>query len=664
MRKKPAESGELEMYELIKGLQGPEDIKNLSDMQQRILAREIRQVIVDTVSKTGGHLASNLGVVELTIALHSVYNSPRDRIVWDVGHQSYVHKLLTGRYESFGTLRQFGGLSGFPRIDESIHDAFGTGHSSTSISAALGMAMARDLHEEKYSVVAVIGDGALTGGMAFEALNHAGHLQRDITVVLNENEMSIAENVGSLSKYLSRVRTHPRYSRVKEDIEGLLKRIPAVGNSMAKVAEKAKDSIKYFLVPGMLFEELGFTYLGPIDGHDLTVLKDVLKRAKMMKGPVLVHVVTKKGKGYRPAMENPDRFHGVGPFKAETGEVIKNGNGQTYSDAFGEAMLELAAKDPKVVAITAAMTDGTGLTEFARAFPDRFFDVAIAEQHAVTYAAGMARGGFKPVFAVYSTFLQRAYDQIIHDVCLQNLPVVFAVDRAGIVGHDGPTHHGLFDLSYLSQIPNLQVLAPCCCSEMKEMLRYALNCKGPVAIRYPRGEGQPVKGYTPGVLKKGKSEVVKRGRGLYIIAVGNMLPRACRVAELLEGRGINAGVVNARFIKPLDTEMLADILRDCDRIAVLEDNIIRGGYGSYLLEHINSLGFGTMDIKIKLLGFPDEFVTYGDSESLYRVYGLDDTGIYYSLLELAEGGKKSGSKKEKAGYATGRQRFFSKQGKS
>ncbi len=638
----------------MKDLQGPEDIKQLSDLQQKVLAREIRHVIVNTVSKTGGHLASNLGVVELTIALHSVYSSPQDKIVWDVGHQSYVHKLLTGRYKEFDTLRQFGGISGFPRIDESPHDIFGTGHSSTSISAALGLASARDLERGKSSVVAVIGDGALTGGMAFEALNHAGHLQKDMTVVLNENEMSIAQNVGSLSKYLSRMRTNPKYFRVKEDIEGLLKRIPAVGGSMARLAGKAKDTIKYFLVPSMLFEELGFTYLGPIDGHDLVVLKDVLKRAKKLKGPVLIHVVTKKGKGYRPALDNPDRFHGVGCFQVETGEIVKNGKGKSFSCAFGEAMLELAREDDRIVAITAAMADGTGLSEFARVFPDRFFDVAIAEQHAVTFAAGLARGGNKPVFAVYSTFLQRAYDQIIHDVCLQNLPVVFAVDRAGIVGQDGPTHHGVFDLSFLSQIPNLQVLAPCCCSELRSMLKYALDCKGPVAVRYPRGEGQPVDGYTASPLTEGKSDFVCRGKDLYIMAVGNMLPKACRAAGMLKNKGINAGVVNVRFIKPLDKGIITEILDNCNRIAVLEDNIVRGGYGSYLLEHIHSMGLDRLDIKVKLLGFPDEFVTYGHPDNLYRIYGLDDTGIYYSLLEFVQGGKISGIKKEKIGYTPGR----------
>jgi 1-deoxy-D-xylulose-5-phosphate synthase len=643
------------VYEVLENLQQPEDIKGLSDMQQKILARELRHVIIDTVSKTGGHLASNLGVVELTIALHSVYSSPRDRIVWDVGHQSYVHKLLTGRFERFGSLRQFGGISGFPRMDESPHDIFGTGHSSTSISAALGLASARDLAKEKHSVVAVIGDGALTGGMAFEALNHAGHLQKDITVILNENEMSIAKNVGSLSKYLSRVRTDPKYFRVKEDIEGLIKRIPAVGSSMARFAGKAKDTIKYFLVPSMLFEELGFTYLGPIDGHDLFVLKDVLKRSKKLKGPVLIHVVTKKGKGYRPALDNPDIYHGVGCFEVATGEIIKNGNGQSFSSAFGKAVTELGREDPKVVAVTAAMVDGTGLSGFARAYPDRFFDVAIAEQHAVTFAAGLAREGYKPVFAVYSTFLQRAYDQIVHDVCLQNLPVVFAVDRAGIVGHDGPTHHGVFDLSFLSHIPNLQILAPCCCSELKDMLKYAIRCKSPVAIRYPRGAGHPVDGYAPGPLMRGKSEVVKRGKDVYIMAVGNMLPRACKAAGMLRKRGISAGVVNVRFIKPLDTGILNDIFKDCNKIAVLEDNVVRGGYGSYLLEHISNM---ELDIKVKLLGFPDEFITYGETENLYQAYGLDYEGVCHNVLELVEGGKVSGIKKEKAGYTPLGKRLF------
>lgn len=663
MIKNQEERDKLKMYEVLEGLKGPEDVKSLSNMQQRALAREIRHMIVDTVSRTGGHLASNLGVVELTIALHSVYSSPRDKIVWDVGHQAYVHKLLTGRYKEFNTLRQFGGLAGFPRIDESPHDAFGAGHSSTSISAALGFAAARDLKGEKYSVVAVIGDGAMTGGMAFEALNHAGHLQKDITVVLNENEMSIAKNVGSLSKYLSRMRTHPRYSMVKEGIGDAIKKIPAVGSSMAKVAGKAKDSIKYFLVPSMLFEELGFTYLGPIDGHDLSVVKDVLTRAKKLKGPVLIHVVTEKGKGYRPALENPDTFHGVGCFNKETGEIVVNGNGQSFSTAFGKAILELAEDMPNLVTLTAAMAAGTGLSEFAKVYPDRFFDVAIAEQHAVTYAAGLARCGFRPVFAVYSTFLQRAYDQIVHDVCLQNLPVVFAVDRAGIVGQDGPTHHGAFDLSYLSHIPNMQVLAPCCCEEMKAMLKYALNCEGPVAVRYPRGKGPSIKGYSPGPLIKGKSEIVREGKGLCIIAVGNMLPRACRVADLLKQKGIDAGVVNARFVKPFDRGMLTDILNRYDRIAVLEDNVIRGGYGSYLLEHFNSMGLNTMDTNIKLIGLPDEFITYGDTQELYGAYGLDDKGIYYRLLELAEGGRTSGIKKEKVGYTPGRQGHVPKQGK-
>jgi 1-deoxy-D-xylulose-5-phosphate synthase len=629
------------LYEILNSIRGPEDVKKLNDMQQKLLAREIRHLLIDTVSKTGGHLASNLGVVELTIALHSTYSSPEDRIIWDVGHQSYVHKILTGRLDRFHTLRQFEGVSGFPKICESSHDAFGVGHSSTSISAALGLALARDLEGRKHSVVAVIGDGALTGGMAFEALNHAGHVKTDITVVLNENEMSIAENVGSLSKYLSRLRTDPKYFRVKEDIENLIKRIPGIGNSVVKVAEKAKDSIKYFLVPSMFFEELGFTYLGPIDGHNITTLKDVLRRAKNLRGPVLIHVVTKKGKGYRPAMENPDKFHGVGCFDKETGKIIEKNSKQTFSSAFGEVMVELGREDPRIVAITAAMADGTGLASFASVYPGRFFDVGIAEQHAVTFAAGLARGGFKPVFAVYSTFLQRAYDQIIHDVCLQNLPVVLAIDRAGVVGQDGPTHHGVFDLSYLRHIPNIQVLAPSDCSELKAMIRYAVDVDGPVAVRYPRGseEDIPFGDKKKSPIAPGKSEVIFEGKDIYILAVGNMVARACRVAFRLREKGLDAGVVNVRFIKPIDGECIKSILRKTDTLAVIEDNVISGGFGSSLLEFMNE---NSLKARVKLLGYPDEFIPHGDTNSLYRMYGLDEASIYKRLLEFVGGGKAIG----------------------
>lgn len=629
------------MYEILQSINGPESLKGMNDMQQKLLAREIRHFMIETISKTGGHLASNLGVVELTIALHSVYSSPEDKIVWDVGHQAYIHKILTGRQDRFHTLRQFEGISGFPKICESPHDVFGAGHSSTSISAALGLALARDMDGLKHSVVAVIGDGALTGGMAFEALNHAGHLETDITVVLNENEMSIAENVGSLSKYLSRLRTDPKYFKVKEDIENLIKKIPGIGNSVARVAEKAKDSIKYFLVPSMFFEELGFTYLGPIDGHNIVTLKDVLRRAKNLKGPVLIHVVTKKGKGYKPAMDNPDKFHGVGCFEIETGEMISNGSRQSFSSAFGEAMIDIAAEDPKVVAITAAMADGTGLGDFAGIYPGRFFDVGIAEQHAVTFAAGLARGGYKPVFAVYSTFLQRAYDQVVHDVCLQGLPVILAIDRAGIVGQDGPTHHGVFDLSYLRHIPNIKIMAPCDCSELKAMMKYAVQAGGPVAVRYPRGaeEDMPFRNKDRSPLEDGKSETIIDGKDICIIAVGNMVARACRVAAKLRDKGIEAGVVNARFIKPLDTQLIEAILKKSSVLAVLEDNVISGGYGSSVLEYINERG---IKAKVKLLGFPDEFVPHGDTGSLYRMYGLDEVSLYKKLIEFVGGGKAIG----------------------
>lgn len=629
------------MYHILDDIKGPEDVKKLNDTQQKVLSREIRQFLLEALSKTGGHLASNLGVVELTIAIHSIYSSPTDKIVWDVGHQSYVHKILTGRQKQFTTLRQYKGLSGFPKINESPHDAFGTGHSSTSISTALGMAAARDMEGKDFSVVAVIGDGALTGGMAFEALNHAGHLETNLTVILNENEMSIAENVGSLSRYLSRIRTDPTYFKLKGDIENIIKKIPGIGHSVAKVAEKAKDSIKYFLVPSMFFEEMGFTYLGPVDGHNITILKDVLSRAKKLNGPVLIHVVTKKGKGYNPAVNNPDKYHGVSPFDVTTGEILKKRNKQTFSSAFGEVMVELAGENPKLVAITAAMASGTGLSEFARTYPGRFFDVGIAEQHAVTFAAGMARTDFRPVFAVYSTFLQRAYDQIIHDVCLQNLPVVLAVDRAGIVGEDGPTHHGIFDISYLRQIPNMQVLAPSDCQELKAMIRYAVECRCPVAVRYPRGEEEEkfivCEEAVP--IVKGTSEVLKEGNHMYILAVGNMVPRVCSVATRLNEEGIDAGVVNVRFIKPIDIKLIHKIADETDKLVVVEDNIVSGGFGSYLLEYLNQTN---LSLKVKLLAFPDEFIPHGEVHNLYKKYGLDEQGIYRSLLEFARGGKAIG----------------------
>lgn len=477
------------MKNILETIDKPQDLKRLSMEELKVLAGEIRQLLICSVSKTGGHLAPSLGVVELTLALHKTFNSPIDKIVWDVGHQAYVHKILTGRRDSFHTLRQFGGISGFPKPSESEHDSFGTGHSSTSISAVLGMALARDIEGKKNNVLAVIGDGSLTGGQAYEALNHAGHTGTNMIVILNDNEMSIAKNVGAMSEYLSKMRTEPSYKKVKKDIEFLLRKIPAIGEHVVKTVERLKDSVRYLLVPGMLFEELGFNYVGPIDGHNLEILTEVLEKAKDMQGPILIHVLTCKGKGYEPAECNPGKFHGVGPYCVESGEVIKNGNIPTYTGVFGDALVELAAKDPRIVAITAAMPEGTGLKKFGTQFPNRFFDVGIAEQNAVTVAAGMAISGMKPIVALYSTFAQRAYDQILHDVCLQKLPVIFALDRAGIVGEDGPTHHGVFDYSYLRHIPNMVIMAPKDENELRHMLYTAIQMNSPVVIRYPRGSG-------------------------------------------------------------------------------------------------------------------------------------------------------------------------------
>ncbi|HHY92759.1 MAG TPA: 1-deoxy-D-xylulose-5-phosphate synthase, partial [Firmicutes bacterium] len=527
----------------------PADLARLDLKALNAVAREIREEIISTVARTGGHLAPNLGTVELTVALHSVLNRPGDKIIWDVGHQAYAHKLLTGRLERFGTLRQEGGLSGYPKRSESPFDYFGAGHSSTSLSAALGFAIARDLRGEDGAVCAVIGDGSLTAGMAFEALNHAGQLQKKLIVVLNDNEMSISKNVGALSNYLTRLRADPGYFRLKEDIEFLLKRIPAIGPQVARTAERVKDAVRYMLVPGTLFEELGFTYLGPLDGHDIGLLRNVLSHARLVEGPVLVHVLTKKGKGYTPAETHPDRYHGVGPFVISTGEPVAP-DATTYTDVFGQAVVEEAEKNPNIVAVCAAMSSGTGLTEFACRFPERFFDVGIAEQHAVTLAAALAAAGLRPVVAIYSTFLQRAYDQVLHDVCLQNLPVVFCLDRAGLVGEDGATHQGLFDIAYLRHIPNISVLAPRDAGELKHMLALALHQDGPVAIRYPRAPAEePWRRETP--RGWGEGEVLKEGCLGMVLAAGSTVLPSLRAAQDLETQGISIGVTDVRFIKPL-----------------------------------------------------------------------------------------------------------------
>ena len=620
--------------DILGNINSPIDLKNIPVSELDNLAQEVRSFILENVSKTGGHLASNLGVVELTLAIHSIFESPTDRVIWDVGHQAYIHKILTGRKELFHTLRKYKGLSGFPKRCESIHDVFDTGHSSTSISAALGVAMARDLKKEKYSVIAVIGDGALTGGIAFEALNHAGHTNTDMIVILNDNEMSISENVGGLSKYLNRLRSDPKYYKVKYDVETILNKIPAVGKTVFKTAEKAKDSLKYFFVPGVIFEELGFTYLGPVSGHDIKELRIVLQRAKKLKGPILIHVITNKGKGYEYAQKNPDKFHGIGPFDIESGKIISGENKRpSYSSVFGNTLVKLAKENDHIVAITAAMPSGTGLNEFASLFPQRFFDVGIAEQHAVTFAAGLAVNGFRPVFAVYSTFLQRAYDQVIHDVCLQNLPVVFSIDRGGIVGNDGETHHGVFDLSYLSHIPNITIMAPKDGTELTKMLECALSWDGPTAVRYPRGESDDfskISDYETISSKKG--EVLLKGSDICFIAIGSMVRTAYDAAILLKEKNISAAVINARFVKPLDEELILTECSPIKNIITLEDNMVKGGFGSQVLELFTKKNMN--DKNIKLLGLPDRFVEHGDTNELMRAYGLDVHGVIKNVLEM------------------------------
>ncbi|MBP2633508.1 MAG: dxs 2 [Firmicutes bacterium] len=615
------------MRNILSSIDSPRQLKNLSLAQLNKLAGEIRELILNTVAKTGGHLAPNLGTVELTIALHTVFDCPEDKIVWDVGHQAYGHKILTGRREQFESLRQLGGITGFPKRSESIYDSFGVGHSSTSISAALGMAIARDLNHKDNYVVAVIGDGSMTGGESFEALNNAGDLGKHLIVILNDNEMSIDKNVGALSEYLSKMRTAPTYNKVKHDLEFLLKRIPTIGGSVAKAVEHLKDSLRYLLVPGGLFEELGFTYVGPIDGHNIELLTDVLEKAKTMQGPILIHTLTKKGKGYFPAEFEPDKFHGVGPFCVETGEIKKSTNPiPSYTSVFSKALLKLADKDEDIVAITAAMPTGTGLKSFADRFPERFLDVGIAEQHAVTLAAGLASQEKKPIVVLYSTFAQRAYDQIIHDVCLQKLPVVFALDRAGIVGEDGPTHHGVFDYSFLRHMPNITLMAPKDENELQHMLYTAFQLKEPVALRYPRGNGVGVKLDQELVpLPIGVAEEIKLGNDLVFFAIGSMVEACKQASEFLGYIGIEAGVVNARFIKPLDEEMLLAIANRTKYIVTVEDNVLVGGFGSAVLEFLNDHEIS--QTKVLRLGLPDKFVEQGPRKDLLAKYTLSGENI-------------------------------------
>lgn len=618
------------MFKILSKVNNLEDVKKLNNEELFRLSEEIRTFITDTVSKTGGHLASNLGVVELTLALHKVFDSPKDKIIWDVGHQSYIHKIITDRKNKFHSIRQFKGLSGFPKRKESVHDVFETGHSSTSISAGLGYAMARDLKMEDFEVVSVIGDGAMTAGMAFEALNHAGHVGTKLIVVLNDNEMSISKNVGGLSKYLNKIRTDPTYFRMKEDVEIILNSIPTIGKRVFKTAERAKDSLKYFLVPGMFFEELGFRYIGPVDGHNINDLINVFNRTKKMKGPILIHVITKKGKGYEPAERNPDKFHSASPFDIKTGKSLKSSDKKKYSDILGETLVELAEKNKKIVAITAAMPSGTGLDKFKAKYPKRFFDVGIAEQHGVTFAAGLASNGLKPFFAVYSTFLQRGYDQVVHDVCLQNLPVVFAIDRAGLVGDDGETHHGVFDLSFLSHIPNITILAPKDKIEFVDMIKFASNHDGPIAIRYPRGYANDLSSLlTCKKIEYKKGEILKKGEGIAIISIGKMVEYGYKASKKLEALGYNTTLINARFIKPLDDELLLEVIKDHRVIMTLEDNAKIGGFGSLVNDFLAQNGY---DGKVINIGLPDHFVEHGNVDLLYEENKMDVESITQAIL--------------------------------
>ncbi len=617
------------MSDYLKNLKSPSDLKRFTISQLGELATEIRQLLLETVSHTGGHLAPNLGVVELTLALHSVFDSPRDQIVWDVGHQSYVHKILTGRAGQFGSLRQYQGLSGFPKPDESPHDAFGTGHSSTSISAALGFAKARDLRGGNEKVIAVIGDGSLTGGLAFEGLNQLGHLRTDMIVVLNDNEMSISKNVGALSRYLTWIRMNPKLRRLKSDVQELIRKIPRVGRVTVEYLKKIEDSLTYLVIPGALFEELGITYLGPIDGHNIAELKAGLRDAANHGGPVLLHVLTVKGKGYQLAEQNPQKFHGTGPFALASGNKTEESS-LSYTEVFSRTIVDLARTNPKIVAITAAMADGTGLVPFAKQYPNRFFDVGIAEEHAVTFAAGLAKQGLRPVVAIYSTFLQRAYDQILHDVCLQNLPVVLMLDRAGIVGADGPTHHGVFDLSYLRHIPNITIMAPKDASEFQDMFYNALEWDRPVAIRYPRRTGLLLQGpttYLP--LPYGKGEILLEGREVAIVAVGSMVTPAYEAGLRLRKSGIDCTVVNARFVKPLDRELLVSLAQQHSCLVTVEENAVAGGFGAAILELFAQAGISS---RLKNLGIPDQFISHGPAELLLQGCGLDVEGICQTVM--------------------------------
>jgi 1-deoxy-D-xylulose-5-phosphate synthase len=612
----------------------PSQIKHLSIKELEDLAVQVRQFLIEKLAVTGGHLAPNLGVVELTLVLHHMFRSPEDKLIWDVGHQAYVHKMLTGRMDKFDTLRKYKGLCGFPKMIESEHDVWETGHSSTSLSAAMGMAIARDIQQKDNHVVAVIGDGAMTGGMALEALNHIGHEQKDLIVVLNDNEMSISHNVGALHSHLGKLRTAKQYKWAKEELEYLLKKIPAVGGKLARTAERVKDSLKYLLVSGIFFEELGYTYLGPIDGHNVEELQTCFKQAKRTKGPILMHVITKKGKGYAPAEADSDSWHGPGSYKIESGEFIKSvGGAPEYKKVFGQAMIELAEKDPDIVAVTPAMSSGSGLNPFAQAFPDRFFDVGIAEQHATTMSAGLATQGLKPVCAIYSTFLQRGYDQVVHDVTRQNLNVSFAIDRAGFVGADGETHQGVYDIAFLRHLPNMKIMMGKDEKEFRDLLYTSLHMEGPTAVRFPRGSGVGVSiGEGFELIEEGTWEILEEGSECAILAVGPMVQLALKAAEQLAREGMKPHVINARFIKPLDEKVLLRLAEQGLKLITVEEHALAGGFGSAVMEFYNEQEI--THITIKRLGVPDAFIEHGNVQEQRAEVGLTVENIIHHVKEI------------------------------
>ena len=610
------------------------DIKKIEKEHLDELAQEIRDFLIEKISVTGGHLGSNLGCVELTMALHLALDLPKDKIVWDVGHQAYTHKLLTGRVEGFDTLRKYGGMSGFPKRKESNCDCFDTGHSSTSISAGLGLVQARDLRQEDFTVVSVIGDGALTGGMAYEALNNAAKLEKNFIVILNDNNMSISENVGGMSKYLNSIRTTENYLDLKDTVYNALIGLRH-GETMVKSIRKVKNNVKHMVIPGMYFEDLGITYMGPVEGHDIQKLVRFIQEAKKVKGPVLVHVKTQKGKGYAPAEKHPARFHGAEPFEIETGLPANPRTKANYTDIFSTVMIKLAERDERVVAITAAMPDGTGLKRFRNKYPERFFDVGIAEEHAVTFAAGLAAGGMRPVVAIYSSFLQRAYDQILHDVCIQNLPVVFAIDRAGLVGSDGETHQGIFDLSFLATIPNMHILAPKNKWELSDMMKYALSFDGPIAIRYPRGEAYDGLENFRAPIAYGKSEPLYEEEDICILAVGSMVKTAAEVRHILKDIGYACSLVNARFVKPIDEEQLREVIKDHRLIVTMEENVEKGGYGDSVRDFVDSVSDGK--VKVLQIGIPDVYVEHGNVDILKKELGMDEVTVAKRIVTAYAG---------------------------